>query len=270
MDDFLGLCSQKYYLQFSNIKNLLIFCVSETKDVSEFHLLADGGFSFVVSQYNNTLMTNDTQFTDFNDNQSIYAPLKSICNETTILDTVNVEEKEPPLLEELEIYPELIKERAMLFINPLAKDKLAVEKFLVDPDLAGPLFFFFLFGSCLFLAGKLYIFSHLYTLSVVSVLVMHQLLKQMCSENCERFVRMKMVASALGYGMLHLVWFAFIGIFMRLNSLAGIACVTPAVVLPTIATHRILSSMSNQANNGPLIAYPTAVVYILFAFLVIF
>lgn len=219
-------------------------------------------------------MKNDTQFLDANDNQFLYPTKLSISPQrcaTIQLSTISEEEDiEPPLLEELEIYPEQIREKAFMMMNPFARDQLANEEFLADIDLSGPMLFCFLFGACLFLAGKVFIFHHVYCLSMISVLGMYGLLKLMCYGHQEHFITLKGVASALGYGMLHLVWFSSMGIFMRLNTFNGFVFAVPAVLLPTIGSSRILSLMLNQPNNGALIAYPTAMIYIMFTFLVTF
>lgn len=211
---------------------------------------------------------------DANENQFLYPTRLSIspqCNATFQLSTISEEEEdEPPLLEELEIYPEKIKEKAIMMMNPFALNQLANERFMADVDLSGPIFFCFIFGACLFLAGKVFIFSHVYCLSMFSVFGMYGLLKLMCYGHLEHFITLRGVASALGYGMLHLVWFSFIGIFMRLNTFNGFILGVPAVLLSTAGSSRILSLMSNQSNNGTLIAYPTAMIYILFSFLVTF
>ncbi|XP_055304635.1 protein YIPF5 homolog [Sitodiplosis mosellana] len=253
------------------------FMESKHNSVSDFQLVVNDCFGFVSGYFNSSTASfkNETQFLDANDNQFFYPSRLSLSpqrNVTFQLSTISEEEEddEPPLLEELEIYPELIREKAMLMMNPFARDQLANEKFLADTDLSGPMFFCFLFGACLFLAGKVFIFSHVYCLSMVSVLGMYGLLKLMCYGHHEHFVTLKGVASALGYGMLHLVWFSFMGIFMRLNTLNGFIFAVPAVILPTIVSSRILSMMSNQPNNGALVAYPTALIYIMFSFLVTF
>lgn len=228
----------------------------------------------MVSGYfnnSNTSIRNETAFFDANDKQFNRLSMSPQKNITYVTDTIeNNEIDEPSLLEELEIYPEQIKEKAMIFMNPFLTNQLANEHFLADTDLFGPIFFCFLFGACLFLAGKVFIFSHLYALSMASVLGMYVLLKQMSYDHHEQFITMKGVASALGYGMLHMVWFSIIGIFLNLNTLNGLFVGTFAVGLSTFGASRILGIMSNQSNNGALIAYPTAIIYVLFTFLVIF
>lgn len=243
--------------------------------VSEFQTIFDDCFGYVSGYFNNTTvsMKSDTYFLDSNDNQFNCTVRKSLpprANETFKLDAYAEVEEETPLLEELEIYPDQIQQKAVTIVNPFASDELAFEQFLADMDLSGPIFFCFLFGSCLFLAGKVFIFSHVYGLSMVSVLGMYALLRLMSYGHQEHFITIKGVASALGYGMMHLVWFSFVGIFVHLNTMNGLYFAIPAVILATFGASRILCIMSNQPNKNALIAYPTAMIYILFAFLVTF
>lgn len=213
----------------------------------------------------------DFDFLDPNENQFSFITRQSMSpRDSTLMMKLAEFENEPPLLEELEINPDHIQEKAITIFNPFASNELAFEQFLGDIDLYGPLFFCFLFGACLFLAGKVFIFSHIYGLSMVSVLGMYGLLKLMCFGHQEQMITIKGVASALGYGLLHLVWFSFIGIFMHLNTFNGFCCAAFAIVLATFGASRILCIMSNQLNNSALIAYPTAMIYTLFAFLVTF
>lgn len=180
------------------------------------------------------------------------------------------ERNEPSLLEELEIYPEQILEKALIMINPFGGDEFAMGRFLIDTDLSGPLFFCFLFGSFLFLAGKVFIFSHMYGLMMVSVAGLYGLLLLMCFRHQMHLITIKGVASALGYGMQHLIWLSFIGIFMRLNTFTGSILAMAAITLATCGASRILGLMMNQPDYNALIAYPTAMIYTLLVFLVIF
>lgn len=190
---------------------------------------------------------------------------------------VNVdEENEPPLLEELEIYPEQIVEKALIMINPFGSDEFSMGRFLMDVDLSGPLFFCFVFGSFLFLAGKVLIFGHMYGMMMFSVGGLYGLLLMMSSAYQTNYITIKGVASALGYGMQHLIWLSFIGIFMRLDTFTGAILAMTAIALATCGTSRVLNLMLSQSQNktinwyNALIAYPTAMIYTLFVFLVIF
>lgn len=245
-------------------------------------MVYDDCMSFVSGYFNNTNIStkNDGHFLEVSDNQFNYSnhsnfssrpsisPRRSM---TVVLDTINEEEEdEPPLFEELGIYPHVIKGNALTMMNPFVNDQFAIETFLANIDLPGPIFCCFLFGACLFLAGKVFIFSHLYGLSILSVFGMYGLLKLMCYGQHAHCISVKGVASALGYGLLHLIWLAFIGIFMRLNTFDGFIFATLAIVLSTAGASRILCIMSNLPNKRALIAYPTAMIYILFSFLVAF
>ncbi|KAJ8940943.1 hypothetical protein NQ318_010144 [Aromia moschata] len=63
---------------------------------------------------------------------------------------------EPPLLEELEIYPDRILEKVLAALNPLRGHSLAddAEYLTKESDLAGPISFCLLLAVALFLAGK--------------------------------------------------------------------------------------------------------------------
>lgn len=228
----------------------------------------------IFKGYFNTTTNCEAEFLDSNKNEinCINIPKESLSsadNTFQMMEAVEFE-AEPPLLDELEIYPEQIQEKAIMIANPFACNELAFETFLADIDLSGPLFFCFIFGACLFLAGKVFIFSHVYGLSIMSVLGMYGLLKLMCYGHQQQLISIKGVASALGYGLLHLVWLSFFGIFMQLNTFNGFCFAAFAICLATFGASRILCIMSNQANNCALVAYPTAMIYTLFAFLVTF
>lgn len=249
---------------------------SKHSNASDFQLVYEDCMSFVSGYFNSTtnLTKNDGHFLEDTDYTLNYSPRPSISprrSMTVVLDTINEEdEEEPPLLEELGIYPQQIRDNAMTLINPFAGDRLVIETFLANLDLSGPIFCAFIFGACLFLAGKVFIFSHLYALSMFSVFGMYGLLKLLCYDQHAHCISIKGVACALGYGLLHLIWLAFIGIFIRLNTFDGFIFATLAIVLSTAGASRILSIMSNQPNQRTLIAYPTAMIYILFSFLVAF
>lgn len=241
----------------------------------------DGFYEYFDGNYDDTTMSmrNNTQSFDTNYNTFEYTAASKSKSRYSVGFHMNVnvgDADEPPLLEELEIYPEQIIEKALIMINPFVCTEFAMGRFLVDADLSGPLFFCFLFGSFLFLAGKVLIFGHMYGLMMFSVAGLYGLLIMMSWAHQTHFITIKGVASALGYGMQHLIWLSFVGIFMRLDSLTGAILAMTAIILATSGTSRILGLMMNQSNNNnanwynALVAYPTAMIYTLFVFLVIF
>lgn len=250
-------------------------------NIGDTTVMFDGCYEYFNGNYNDTsmLMQNHTHFTDAHDNTFEYTAASKAKSRYSVGFNMNVnvgEADEPPLLEELEIYPEQIIEKALIMINPFGSDEFAMGRFLVDADLSGPLFFCFLFGSFLFLAGKVLIFGHMYGLMMFSVAGLYGLLLMMSYAHQMHFITVKGVASALGYGMQHLIWLSFIGIFVRLDTFTGAILALTAIVLATGGTSRILGLMMNQSNNNSvnwynaLIAYPTAMIYTLFVFLVVF
>lgn len=147
---------------------------SRHSNLSDFQMVFDDCIGFVSGYFNSTSISakSESHFLDPNDNhQFSYSLRPSISprpsmsprhNMGVTLDTIDEEEEdEPPLLEELEIYPEQIRDKAMTMINPFMSDRFAIETFLYDIDLSGPIFFCFLFGAFLFLAGKVFIFRYI-------------------------------------------------------------------------------------------------------------
>lgn len=235
-------------------------------------VMFDGCYEY-FNGFDNDSMRNNTHIFDATDNNTFnYTSKSKPRNSVGFRFSVNAgEANEPPLLKELEIYPEQILEKALIMVNPFASDEFAMGRFLIDTDLSGPLFFCFLFGSFLFLAGKVFIFGHMYGLMMVSVAGLYGLLLLMSNRHHMHMITIKGVASALGYGMQHLIWLSFIGIFWRLNTFTGLVLAMTAILLATSGATRVLSlMMMNQPNYNALIAYPTAMIYTLFVFLVIF
>lgn len=261
----------------------MVLCISlkiegSQGNIGDTTVMFDGCYEYYNENYND-LMQNHTQMFDAHDNTFEYTAASKSKSRYSVGFNMNVnvgESDEPPLLEELEIYPEQIIEKALIMINPFGSDEFTMGRFLVDADLSGPLFFCFLFGSFLFLAGKVLIFGHMYGLMMFSVAGLYGLLLMMSYAHQMHFITIKGVASALGYGMQHLIWLSFIGIFIRLDTFTGFILALTAIILATGGTSRVLGLMMNQSNGNnvnwynALVAYPTAMIYTLFVFLVVF
>jgi protein YIPF5/7 len=78
-------------------------------------------------------------------------------------------ENEPPLLEELGIHFDHIISKTQAVVNPA---KAITDNILDDADLAGPLFFCLLLGTCLLLSGKVH-FGYIYGFSVFGCMSMN-------------------------------------------------------------------------------------------------
>lgn len=178
---------------------------------------------------------------------------------------------EPPLLEELEIYPERIWEKSLVVLNPFHARGLTnnAEYFFKETDLAGPIAFCLTLAACLFVSGKGAHFGYIYGLCIMSVLVMYILISLMCNST-ENFVTLTAVASILGYSILPIVWLSILGIVVSLNSMLGMILATCAIILATVGASKIFCLMTGDVNQRYLIAYPCALVYVIFSLLVLF
>ncbi|KAJ0177801.1 hypothetical protein K1T71_006674 [Dendrolimus kikuchii] len=177
---------------------------------------------------------------------------------------------EPPLLDELEIYPDRILEKTLAVLNPFhGQSKADDANFLLrDTDIAGPIAFCLALAVCLFLSGNKAHFGYVYGLSVMSVILMYFLLSLM--SRTEGVFTILSVASVLGYCMLPMVALAGLGIFIVLDGTIGLSLSAIAVIWSALSASRLFVTMSGDAEQRPLIAYPCALVNGVFALLVLF
>lgn len=182
---------------------------------------------------------------------------------------------EPPLLEELEIYPTRIIQKSLAVLNPFHVKGLAddAEYLFRETDLAGPVAFYLALAFCLFLSdtGR-DMFGYVYGLSVITVIFMYILMKLMSTtmNESQNYITLSSVASILGYSILPIVWLSVPGIFYSLNNKFGIMLAGAAVFLSTTAASRIFCLMTGDQNQRYLIAYPCGLIYVIFALLVLF
>lgn len=177
---------------------------------------------------------------------------------------------ESPLLDELEIYPDRILEKTLAVLNPFhGQSKADDANFLLrDTDIAGPIAFCLALAVCLFLSGNKAHFGYVYGLSVMSVILMYFLLALM--SRTEGVFTILSVASVLGYCMLPMVVLAGLGIFLTLDGTVGLSVSGIAVIWSALSASRLFVTMSGDAEQRPLIAYPCALVNGVFALLVLF
>ncbi|XP_075976098.1 yip1 domain-containing 1 [Anticarsia gemmatalis] len=177
---------------------------------------------------------------------------------------------EPPLLDELEIYPDRILEKTLAVLNPFhGQSKADDANFLLrDTDIAGPIAFCLALAVCLFLSGNKAHFGYVYGLSVMSVILMYCLLSLM--SRSEGVFTVLSVASVLGYCMLPMVVLAGLGIFISLDGSVGLSLSAIAVIWSALSASRLFVTMSGDSEQRPLIAYPCALVNGVFALLVLF
>lgn len=177
---------------------------------------------------------------------------------------------EPPLMEELEIYPDRIAEKTLAVLNPFRSYSLAddAEFLSKESDLAGPIAFTLALAICLFISGNKAPFGYIYGLSVLSCLFMYFLLNLM-NINAPNFT-FSSVASVLGYCLLPIVAFSLFGVFIVLYGALGIVMALMTVIWSSLSASRLFIAMSGDKEQRSLIAYPCALVYGVFALLVLF
>lgn len=199
----------------------------------------------------------------------------NIFTPTTYKEHQQNEFDEPPLLDELEIYPTRIVEKSLAVLNPFHAGGLAdnAEYLFRENDLAGPIAFYLALAFCLFLSDtRKDMFGYVYGLSVITVMFMYVLIRLMCTtvNESQNYITLTSVASILGYSILPIVWLSIPGIFFSLNNKIGIILGAGAVTLSTLASSRIFCLMTGDQHQRYLIAYPCTLVYVIFALLVIF
>ncbi|XP_030755543.1 protein YIPF5 [Sitophilus oryzae] len=177
---------------------------------------------------------------------------------------------EPPLLEELEIYPDRILEKVLAVLNPLRAHSLAddSEYLTKDSDLAGPVFFCLALALLLLLAGKSQSFSYIYGFSMISCVLMYCLLSLMAS--AEKSITFSTVGSILGYCLMPIIGLSVLGVFFRLSGTVGIILAGFTVVWASFSASRLFVAVCGDKEQQPLIMYPSALVYGVFVLLVLF
>ncbi|KAJ8973247.1 hypothetical protein NQ317_019522 [Molorchus minor] len=177
---------------------------------------------------------------------------------------------EPPLLEELEIYPDRILEKVLAVLNPLRGHSLAddAEYLTKESDLVGPICFCLLLALALFLAAKNAHFGYIYGISMISSILMYCLLSLMSSAT--NTFTLSTVGSILGYCLIPIVGLSFIGVFFRLSGPIGLVLAIITVMWSSISASRLFVAVSGDKEQQPLIAYPCILVYGVFTLLVVF
>ncbi|CAL8093403.1 unnamed protein product [Calicophoron daubneyi] len=171
-------------------------------------------------------------------------------------------ENEPPLLEELGINFSHITEKTISVLMPYRE---STQEVLEDADLAGPLVFCLIFGCTLLLAGKVH-FNYIYGLGVFGCLGIYLLLTMMTPNG----VTPTRVASTLGYCLLPMCLLSSLGILVSLKTLPGILVTVAVVLWCAISSSKLFVRALDMQHQRMLIAYPCALVYSVFALLVVF
>ncbi|GME94455.1 unnamed protein product [Ambrosiozyma monospora] len=178
---------------------------------------------------------------------------------------------EPPLLEELGINFKHISSKTLAVLNFRSSKNLS-EETLQDADLAGPLIFCLLFGTFLLLSGKTH-FGYIYGVALFGTTTLHWLFKLMSNNNNDvangglDFLR---TASVIGYCLLPLVILSGLAVLVSLDNTLGYVLSVFTVFWCTFASSGFFVRVLSLSNARPLVAYPLAMFYSVFALMAIF
>lgn len=169
---------------------------------------------------------------------------------------------EPPLLEELGINFRDIWTKTLAVSIPFRAMPTVHED---DADLAGPLVFCMLLGTCLLLTGKVH-FGYIYGFGLVGCLVMYVILNLMSEEA----ISVDRTMSILGYSLLPILLLATLNIFVDLKGSLGMAVSFLVILWCTVNATRLFEKALSMQEQRYLVAYPVTMLYACFALLTIF
>ncbi|UJR26507.1 hypothetical protein I4U23_007834 [Adineta vaga] len=220
---------------------------------SQFEQYANGNFMTSPFHYNSQI-NNSNQFYCPND----YIP--PIVSST--LD--EIENNEPPLLEELGINFEHIFKKTKAVLNPFTTPDYSI---LDDVDLAGPLVFCLAFAFSLLLLGKIH-FGYVYGIVTLGTFGMYTLLNLLTSpdKSCSSIF----VTSVLGYCLLPMVFLSFSSCIFHLNGFLGMIIAIIFIFWSSISASKLFATSLAMIGQQLLVAYPCALFYGVFALLTMF
>uniref|UniRef100_A0A2M3Z807 Putative rab gtpase n=1 Tax=Anopheles braziliensis TaxID=58242 RepID=A0A2M3Z807_9DIPT len=178
---------------------------------------------------------------------------------------------EPPLLDELEIYPRRILEKSLAVLKLYRNNGIneTSDYWFKETDLAGPIFFCLVLAACLSIKDSKAQFGYIYGLSAISVIVMYCLIYLM-GHKPESFVSMAGVASVLGYSMLPIVGLSIVAVIFSMDNLYGLVVAGLAILVASMGASKFFCMMTGDPHQRYLLAYPCGLLYAIFSLLVLF
>lgn len=170
-------------------------------------------------------------------------------------------EDEPPLLEELGINFDHIWQKTVAVLNPFKEPNASI---LQETDLAGPLVFCMTFGAFLLLSGKVH-FGYIYGIGVLGCIALYTLLNLMS----ESGVSFGCTVSVLGYCLLPMVALSGVSILSLKGTLGSVLTIV-AVIWCALSASKLFVTALAMHHQQPLVAYPCALLYGVFALLTMF
>ncbi|KAI9013125.1 hypothetical protein BC832DRAFT_606373 [Gaertneriomyces semiglobifer] len=170
---------------------------------------------------------------------------------------------EPPLMEELGINFEHIKNKGITVLNPFR----AIDKNIMDDtDLAGPILFCLAFGGFLLLSGKVH-FGYVYGVAMLGCASMHAILNVMSESGIDVY----QTASVLGYCLLPMVLLSSVSTLLRLSGHFVVLLLSALSVLwCTYSASSMFTTVLAMNEQRLLVAYPVGLLYSAFALLAVF
>ncbi|XP_047141432.1 protein YIPF5 [Hydra vulgaris] len=172
-------------------------------------------------------------------------------------------EDEPPLLEELGINFDHIGLKTKSVLNPFQQPDPNI---MDDTDLAGPLVFCLAFGAFLLLSGKVHGFGYIYGVGVLGSISMYAVLNLMSMTG----VTFQCVISVLGYCLLPMVILSGVSVIFTLTGSIGTILTGLVILWCSISASKLFVTVLAMDHQQPLVAYPCALLYGVFALLTVF
>ncbi|CAG0884116.1 unnamed protein product [Darwinula stevensoni] len=169
---------------------------------------------------------------------------------------------ERPVVEFLRRWQNEQEVMTLAVLNPMKQTKPEI---LQDTDLAGPLAFCLALGAFLLLNGKVH-FGYIYGIGVVGCLGMYFLLNMMSMDG----VSIGVTVSVLGYCLLPMVGVSGLAVIFTLKGGIGLVATLLSVFWCSWSASKLFVTALAMDHQQPLVAYPCALLYGVFALLSVF
>lgn len=167
-----------------------------------------------------------------------------------------------PLLEELGINFSHIYGKTIAVIYPY---KRISEEIAEDADLAGPVIFALLLGSCLLLTGKVH-FGYIYGFSAFGSVSFNAVLSLLHHRQLTYWT----TCSVLGYCLLPVILLAACSIVLSLKGVLGLLLSVAAITWSSYSAVRMLDAKLKLLDQYWLVVYPLVLLYSCFTLITIF
>lgn len=171
-------------------------------------------------------------------------------------------EEELPILEELGISTERIKEKVISVIKMKKIDKKTLE----DSDMAGPFLIFIIFALTLILQKKTH-FGYIYGTTIFGGFIISTIMNLMSKKES---ILLYNTISVLGYCMIPVVGASFIGVIINLKDVIGIFICLLSIVLSSYTATNFFEEVLMMESQKWLIFYPLMLFYTCFVILTVY